>query len=47
MNSPTKIPPDGIHRAGLLKQITALCRKTPRPDVTTGLVGWKYAEKTD
>jgi hypothetical protein len=35
-----------IERA-LLKQITALCRKTPRPTVTTGLAGWKYAGKTD
>jgi hypothetical protein len=28
-------------------EVTALCRKTSRPDVTTGLVGWKYAGKTD
>jgi hypothetical protein len=38
-------PPDGIIERALLKQITALCRKTPRPDVTTGLVGWKYARE--
>jgi hypothetical protein len=42
-------PPDGIidHRAGSLEANHRAVRKTPRPDVTTGLVGWKYAGKTD
>jgi hypothetical protein len=33
--------------SGFVLEVTALCRETAAPDVTTGLAGWKYAGKTD